>query len=114
MLRFHSTFNIFLGILQYQIPGKNTFLAEGTLTKEFLVKKFVWAQWDPNLQTLYYIHHRKRNRCLVEGDENVDENDSKVTPTLSGLQFNDELPHETVVKKKYGKKTYFHSLFCFR
>ncbi|KAJ8933460.1 hypothetical protein NQ314_014017 [Rhamnusium bicolor] len=59
---------------------------------------FIWAQWDPVQQTLYYIHNRKRNRCLVEGEEEIVEaSGTKITPTLSGLQFNDELPHETVL-----------------
>lgn len=64
------------------------------------MKKFIWAQWDPLQQTLYYIHNRKRNRCLVEGEEEpIEDSINKLTPTLSGLQFNDEVPHETVVSK---------------
>lgn len=89
-------FHFVSGILQYQIPNE-TFQS---LSKEYLVKKFIWAQWDPLQQTLYYIHNRKRSKCLVEGeDEHIDENINKLTPTLTGLQFNDELPQETVVRK---------------
>lgn len=92
-------FEIFLGIYQYQIIGKNAVLENDSITRELLVKKFIWAQWDPIQQTLYYIHNRKRNRCLVEGEEeSIEKTENKLTPTLSGLQFNDELPHETVVR----------------
>lgn len=91
----------FLGIFQYQLRNKDVDLEEETITKEYLVKKFIWAQWDPLQQTLYYIHNRKRNRCLVEGEEEYQvESENKFSPTLSGLQFNDELPHETVVRIK--------------
>lgn len=90
----------FSGIFKYQINNKSVELNEDSLTKEDLVKKFIWAQWDPLQQTLYYIHNRKRTKCLVENDdENFEESNNKLTPTLSGLQFNDELPHETVVRK---------------
>nr|XP_023019414.1 protein pigeon [Leptinotarsa decemlineata] len=87
------------GIYQYQIQSKATVLNDSSIFKELLVKKFIWAQWDAIQQTLYYIHHRKRKRGLVEGeDDNLDRGDpTKITPTLSGLQFNDELPHETVL-----------------
>ncbi|CAH1117279.1 unnamed protein product [Phaedon cochleariae] len=85
------------GIHQYIIKSKTSDLNEDTISSELLVKNFVWAQWDPLQQTLYYIHNRKRNRGLVEGEIVEDTDPSKITPTLSGLQFNDELPHETVL-----------------
>lgn len=87
-----------LGILQYQIKASHEELTEESFSYESLVRIFMWAQWDSLQQTLYYIHNRKRSRCLVEGEEEIlDDTGTKVTPTLSGLQFNDELPHETVV-----------------
>lgn len=92
----HITY-YFSGIFQYQISSINEELREDIMY-EFLVRKFLWAQWDPVQQTLYYIHNRKRNKCLVEGEEEeLTTDNDKVTPTLSGLQFNDEVPHETVV-----------------
>ena len=49
-------------------------------------------------QVLYYIHHKKIPISLVSEDEEEKENKSiRTNPTLSGLQFHDELPHETVV-----------------
>lgn len=65
---------------------------------ESLVKAFIWAQWDMINQVLYYIHHKKIPISLVSEDEEEKENKSiRTNPTLSGLQFHDELPHETVV-----------------
>nr|CAH7767241.1 unnamed protein product [Callosobruchus chinensis] len=87
-------------IFQYHIKLKTDSIQADCLIQETLVGKFLWAQWDTEQQTLYYIHNRKRNRCIAysEGEEeNSTENDNKTTPTLSGLQFNDEVPHETVL-----------------
>ncbi|KAL6440215.1 hypothetical protein ACFW04_003064 [Cataglyphis niger] len=66
------------------------------LKSEILVKTFIWAQWDMINQVLYHIHHRRIPASVVT--ENDDENNSKTSkPTLSGLQFHDDLPHETVL-----------------
>lgn len=68
------------------------------LKSESLVKAFIWAQWDMINQVLYHIHHKKIPLSLVSEDEEEKENKSERTnPTLSGLQFHDELPHETVL-----------------
>ncbi|XP_064215445.1 protein pigeon isoform X2 [Tribolium castaneum] len=84
-------------ILQYQIKNDNELNAENFFY-ESLVRKFSWAQWDPIHQTLYYIHNRKPTRCLVEGEEETPPSlTSKTSPTLSGLQFHDDLPHESVL-----------------
>ncbi|XP_044257578.1 protein pigeon isoform X2 [Tribolium madens] len=83
-------------ILQYQIKNENELNAEN-FVYESLVRKFTWAQWDPIHQTLYYIHNRKPTRCLVEGEEETPSLTSKTLPTLSGLQFHDDLPHESVL-----------------
>lgn len=72
-----------------------------TITKiysESIARTFVWAQWDTINQVLYHIHNRRAPTSLVTEDS--DENRSKTTsscPTLSGLQFHDDLPHETVL-----------------
>ncbi|KYQ56335.1 Protein pigeon [Trachymyrmex zeteki] len=66
------------------------------LKSEILVKTFIWAQWDMINQVLYHIHHRRIPASVVT--ENEDENNSRSSkPTLSGLQFHDDLPHETVL-----------------
>ncbi|XP_034948230.1 protein pigeon [Chelonus insularis] len=67
------------------------------LKSEPIVRTFMWAQWDSTNQVLYHIHNRRAPTSLVTED---DESRSKTTascPTLSGLQFHDELPHETVL-----------------
>ncbi|XP_023289623.1 protein pigeon isoform X2 [Orussus abietinus] len=68
------------------------------IKSESLVRTFMWAQWDATNQVLYHIHHRRAPTSLVT--EDIDESRSKTTkscPTLSGLQFHDDLPHETVL-----------------
>lgn len=66
------------------------------LKSEVLVKTFMWAQWDMTNQVLYHIHHRRIPTSVVT--ENDDESNFRSSkPTLSGLQFHDNLPHETVV-----------------
>ena len=63
------------------------------LTHESIVRQFIWAQWDPVVQALYYIHMKISNRNLLEKDEK----DKGLSPTLSAYQFHDDLPTETVV-----------------
>ncbi|XP_011332641.1 protein pigeon isoform X2 [Ooceraea biroi] len=66
------------------------------LKSEVLVKAFIWAQWDMINQVLYHIHHRRISASVItEGDDESNCKSSK--PTLSGLQFHDDLPHETVL-----------------
>jgi hypothetical protein len=90
-------------ILQYQIKNDTSKMNAESFFYESLVRKFSWAQWDPVHQTLYYIHNRKPSRCLVEGEEDTFTNvTTKTSPTLSGLQFHDDLPHESVVSS--GKR----------
>ncbi|XP_044016035.1 protein pigeon isoform X2 [Aphidius gifuensis] len=69
-----------------------------SLKNEIIVKTFFWAQWDTINQVLYHIHNRRAPTSLVT--ENDNEARPKITntcPTLSGFQFHDELPHETVL-----------------
>nr|XP_034189655.1 protein pigeon isoform X1 [Osmia lignaria] len=68
------------------------------LKSESLVKEFIWAQWDMINQVLYHIHHRRIPVSLDSEDEDGKENKSvRTNPTLSGLQFHADLPHETVL-----------------
>ena len=71
------------------------------------MRSFTWAQWDPIHQSLFYIHFRKPAARLVEGDDDIcngcpstetgRRQEMELAPTLSGLQFHDNMPHETVV-----------------
>lgn len=68
------------------------------LKKETLVKSFIWAQWDATNQVLYHIHHRKASTSVFTEDAgDVQHKPPCASPTLSGLQFHDDLPHESVV-----------------
>ena len=95
--------HIVIDIQMYTI-AYNTNLETHTIAElkaEILVKIFIWAQWDAINQVLYYIHHRKAPTSLFNDD--ITEKSHKpncASPTLSGLQFHDDLPHETVVRIK--------------
>lgn len=68
------------------------------LTREIIVKHFVWAQWDPVAQALYYIHLKPKTKSSLEKDENkATEAAPSFTTTLSAHQFNKNTPRETVV-----------------
>ncbi|XP_044764823.1 protein pigeon [Coccinella septempunctata] len=85
-------------ILQYQIKSQSTEFNMNSFSYESIVRIFTWAQWDPMNQILYYIHNKKPSRSIVEGDEAPPSIiSSKSSPTLSGLQFHDDLPHESVL-----------------
>lgn len=77
----------------------NWVLDKKIISTDCLARSFIWAQWDPVHQSLFYIHFRKPVKSLVEGDDGEDTIVERVitSPTLSGLQFHDDLPHETVV-----------------
>ncbi|CAH1110405.1 unnamed protein product [Psylliodes chrysocephalus] len=85
------------GIYQYHMKMTSENVTENSLTYERLVKNFFWAQWDPVEQTLYHIHNKSRNGGLAEGEESNTETNNKTIPTLTGLQFNDDQPHESVL-----------------
>ncbi|XP_057653385.1 protein pigeon [Diorhabda carinulata] len=85
------------GIFQYHIKCPHEKIDKLSLASELLVKNFFWAQWDPNQQTLYYIHNKVRTRGLVAGEEMSHDTGAKLSPTLSGLQFHDDQPHESVL-----------------
>lgn len=101
----------FLGVLQYQISQSSDTFAVENFVVDSLVRVFIWAQWDPVYQILYYIHYKKPMKCLVEGEES--EHTFKVSPTLSGLQFHDDLPHETVVCRLTFRNVILYLYFLF-
>uniref|UniRef100_A0A8D8D6D4 Protein pigeon n=1 Tax=Culex pipiens TaxID=7175 RepID=A0A8D8D6D4_CULPI len=65
------------------------------LKSETITKGFVWAQWDPSVQALYYIHMKPAPKMLFEKDDGSTER--KMNPTLSAFQFHDDLRTETVL-----------------
>lgn len=67
--------------------------------REVIVKHFIWAQWDPTAQALYYIHLKPSTKSSLEKDDATKENDEASTiTTLSAHQFHENLPRETVVR----------------
>ncbi|KAK3913788.1 Protein pigeon [Frankliniella fusca] len=90
----------------YNAENEQILEAGSICNTECVVRSFTWAQWDPIHQSLFYIHFRKPAACLVEGDdfggscpstESGRRQESELAPTLSGLQFHDNMPHETVL-----------------
>ncbi|KAL0278879.1 UNVERIFIED_CONTAM: hypothetical protein PYX00_000557 [Menopon gallinae] len=69
---------------------------------------FTWAQWDCNIQSLYFIHFRKSSSA-ADGDDNVKQ---ELSPTLSGLQFHEDMPHETVLNIPLNLPNLPHSEDC--
>lgn len=68
------------------------------ISREVIVKHFIWAQWDSTAQALYYIHLKPTMKSSLEKDDATKENDdATTTTTLSAHQFHENLPRETVV-----------------
>lgn len=73
-------------------------LERDLISREVIVKHFIWAQWDPTAQALYYIHLKPTMKSSLEKDDTNKENDdASTTTTLSAHQFHENLPRETVV-----------------
>lgn len=69
------------------------------ICREVIVKHFIWAQWDPTAQALYYIHLKPTMKSSLEKDDTTkDCDDASTTTTLSAHQFHENLPRETVVR----------------
>ncbi|KAK9497509.1 hypothetical protein O3M35_004214 [Rhynocoris fuscipes] len=71
--------------------GIKAFFEVSSIKQDEIAKEFCWAQWDAVYQSLFYIHTREN---LLREDEVCE------TPSLqklSALQFNDNVPHETVL-----------------
>ncbi|XP_058061444.1 protein pigeon [Anopheles bellator] len=80
-------------------------LDRGSLKSETITKRFIWAQWDPTVQALYYIHLKPSTRTIFEKELDEmgtasgegDAESRRMQPTLSAYQFHDDLPTETVL-----------------
>lgn len=71
------------------------------ITREVIVKHFIWAQWDSITQALYYIHLKPTVKSSLEKDDDkIKGPDTTFTTTLSAHQFHEHLPRETVVSGK--------------
>ncbi|KAK0087101.1 hypothetical protein PV325_001770 [Microctonus aethiopoides] len=100
-----SSIDKFLVLIHHECISMYTALFDGVnvksiaeLKSESIVQTFVWAQWDSANQVLYHIHNRRAPTSLVTEDDNESRSKAAVScPTLSGLQFHDELPHETIL-----------------
>ncbi|XP_021702282.1 protein pigeon isoform X1 [Aedes aegypti] len=80
--------------LNYSDPSA-WYLDKTGIKNETITKSFVWAQWDPIVQALYYIHMKPAPKTLFEKDDGSTE--KKMNPTLSAFQFHDDLRTETVL-----------------
>lgn len=73
-----------------------------SITREVIVKHFIWAQWDSTTQALFYIHLKPTVKSSLEKDDDKGkESDTSTTTTLSAHQFHENLPRETVVSAVY-------------
>lgn len=87
-----------------------------SITREVIVKHFIWAQWDSVTQALYYIHLKPTVKSSLEKDDDKSkETDTSTTTTLSAHQFHENLPRETVVGSKGNsvQSMYFSYVFVF-
>lgn len=84
-------------------------LDRNNIASETIVKHFIWAQWDPVVQALYYIHLKPTMRSSLEKQES----DNDFTTTLSAHQFHENLPRETVVSAMLFGKSHHFAFDCF-
>lgn len=76
---------------------------DASIQREVIVKHFIWAQWDPITQALYYIHLKPTAKSSLEKDDDkAKDADISTTTTLSAHQFHESLPRETVVRFLFG------------
>ncbi|CAL4134378.1 unnamed protein product, partial [Meganyctiphanes norvegica] len=62
---------------------------------ESVVRSFVWAQWEPRHNHLYYLHYRPPPEAGLIGE--IEEEELRPRPMLTALQFHHNRPHETVL-----------------
>lgn len=87
------------------------YLDKDMLTHEAMARNFIWCQFDATVQALYYIHYKPTTRFSLDLEKDDDDSTPDVTmkPTLSALQFHDELPRETVVSGRRMGQEIFNS-----
>uniref|UniRef100_A0A336MW29 CSON005007 protein n=1 Tax=Culicoides sonorensis TaxID=179676 RepID=A0A336MW29_CULSO len=73
------------------------YMDQDLLRKETIVRNFTWAQFDSQIQALYYIHVKTPAKSILFDNGDGGNSTPNVTPTLSALQFHDDLPTETVL-----------------
>lgn len=107
---FLTIHNLFTAITLYHIKREDKCGRIEVVKTDSVTRIFTWAQWDCNIQSLYFIHFRK-STSAADGDDNVKQ---EFSPTLSGLQFHEDMPHETVVSKhEYCCSNRYSVLFLF-
>uniref|UniRef100_T1HBR6 Gamma-secretase-activating protein C-terminal domain-containing protein n=1 Tax=Rhodnius prolixus TaxID=13249 RepID=T1HBR6_RHOPR len=83
-------------LYQLEITTENPNLQElSSVKQDDIIKAFSWAQWDALHQSLFYIHTKGPTLREFEGSGTTSFH--KDAPTLSALQFNDNVPHESVL-----------------
>ncbi|KAL7043868.1 hypothetical protein ACKWTF_001694 [Chironomus riparius] len=79
-------------VLRKEIGDESNYYYDKVMIKiDTPVKNFIWCQWESKIQSLFYINLKQSSRTSLE------ENDKALNPSLSALQFHDDLPHETVL-----------------
>ncbi|XP_055682895.1 protein pigeon [Lutzomyia longipalpis] len=79
--------------LRIDFKHDNWYCDTKEMGSESIVRNFTWCQWDPEIQSLYYIHYKPQTRNTLEKDDEKED----LSPTLSAFQFHDDLPMETVL-----------------
>ncbi|XP_071515904.1 protein pigeon isoform X1 [Panulirus ornatus] len=76
-----------------------SWIVEDQPLTESVVRSFVWAQWEPHHNHLYYLHYRPPPEAgLTLGAIGETEEDAlRPRPMLTALQFHPSKPHETVL-----------------
>lgn len=73
---------------------ENVHYDKTTIKIDTIIKNFIWSQWDPKVQCLFYIHLKESTRISLEKEDD----DKILTPVMSALQFHDDdLPTESVL-----------------
>lgn len=80
--------------IDLRVPDSWCFGSEH-IAREVIVKHFIWAQWEPVVQALYYIHLKPVMKGSLEKDDGKEA--ATTTTTLSAHQFHENMPRETVV-----------------
>ncbi|CAB3363663.1 Hypothetical predicted protein [Cloeon dipterum] len=90
--------NITLNQVELSKTANDKWFQSSSISSDIIVRQFSWAQWDPHLQSLFYVSVKATPSRLMQGEEDEFERVPRPPqPSLSCLQFHDDLPHETVL-----------------